>query len=191
MEIRNIKGQNQLLIHLPDQTLVYDAKASQLVGEPVWFILISGTYGNSQYLVRDHVWCYNEWLVANPAGLECGTLSESTGSQWGNPVRWEFGTQMIYNEGRGAIIHELELIAVTGRIENGKDPTISTSYSLDGISWSQERFIKAGKTGDRLKRLIWLQNGSMKRFRLQRFKGTSDAFISIARLEARLEPLSV
>jgi hypothetical protein len=40
------------------------------------------------------------------------------------------------------------------------------------------------------KRLIWLQQGSFRNWRLQRFSGTSDAFLSFARLEARLEPLA-
>ena len=59
----------------------------------------------------------------------------------------------MYGEGRGALFHELELVALTGRVEFGKDPQISTSYTLDGQTWSQDKFIRAGKSGERVKRL--------------------------------------
>jgi hypothetical protein len=73
----------------------------------------------------------------------------------------------------------------------GINPQISTSYSTDGSSWSQDRFISVGTTGDTRKRLVWFQLGSMESFRVQRFRGDTDAHVSFLRLEARLEPLQV
>lgn len=69
-------------------------------------------------------------------------------------------------------------------------PTISTSYSVDGQTWSQDRFIHAGSSGETQKRLVWWQQGFMRDRRIQRFRGTSEAHITILRLEARLEPLA-
>jgi hypothetical protein len=103
---------------------------------------------------------------------------------------WEFGTLITYNEGRGAVFHELELVGLPGRVVFGLDPVIWTSYSLDGETWSQERLIKAGRQGERLKRMVWRQQGKMSHYRIQRFRGTSDARISLARLEATIEPLA-
>jgi hypothetical protein len=54
-----------------------------------------------------------------------------------------------------------------------------------------DRSVRVGKIGDRNRRIVWLQNGTMSNWRIQRFRGDSQAFISIARLEARLEPLNV
>ena len=78
---------------------------------------------------------------------------------------------------------------VIGAVAIGINPTIFASYSTDGITYSQERGISAGKTGDRNKRLTWMRNGRMADWRTYRFRGTSDAHLSMARLEARLEPL--
>jgi hypothetical protein len=105
-------------------------------------------------------------------------------------VRWEFGTLMVYNGGKGAVIHELELVSLTGRVALGIDPQISTSYSLDGQSWSQDRYIFAGTTGNAAKRLVWWQQGMMRNFRMQRFRGTSAAHLSFLRLEAQIEALA-
>lgn len=184
-------GLNHLYVRLPDQTLVYDVSATQIVGEPVWFTLTSSLVGLSQHRVANRTWCYNKWLVGDTLTNAIGYQTEDISSHWGETVGWEFGTSIIYNEGRGAIIHELELVALTGRTVLGVDPTISTSYSVDGENWSQERFIHAGKTGERQKRLVWLQQGSVRNWRVQRFRGTSDAHISIARLEAQVEALHV
>jgi hypothetical protein len=225
LESRNDKAHEHLYVHLPDQTLVYDASASRALQEQVWFVLASTTTGIAQYRARNIVWCYNKWLVGDPQSNAIGYLVQSTGHHWGQQVRWEFGTLIVYNESNGAIFNKLELVALTGSValntqvisgllqENGffllqedsqyillelavsnslalDNPQISTSYSLDGRSWSQDRFISVGTAGDTKKRLAWFQQGHMRNWRIQRFRGDSSAHVSFARLEAQLEALA-
>lgn len=191
IEARVDKGQQHLYIHLPDQTLVYDGTTSQIFGEAVWFTLSSGLSANTQYRARYLVWCYNKWLVGDTTTSYVGYFTNTTSEHWGETIGWEFGTIIIYGEGRGAIFHELELVCLSGRVALDVDPTISTQYSLDGEAWSVPKFIRAGKRGQRSKRLVWLNQGSMNHLRMQRFNGTSDAHLAVARLEARIEPLMV
>jgi hypothetical protein len=191
VEARVDKGHQHLYVHLPDQTLVYDGVASQLLGEHVWFTLSSGLTGDVQYRARYLIWCYDKWLVGDTSTNYIGYFTDESSAHWGETIGWEFNTMIIYNEGRGAIFHELELVCLSGRAALGVDPTISTQYSLDGESWSMVRFIKAGKQGQRKKRLVWLNQGSMRHWRIQRFNGTSDSHLAVARLEARVEPLMV
>ncbi len=191
VETRTVNSHSFLYLHLPDKTLVYDAAASQAVGEPVWFILTSGVNETGQYLAQNFVWCYDKWLLGHPLLAKTGRLNDKVASHWGDILTWEFGTQIIYNEANGAIFHELELISLSGRVALEDDPQISTQYSLDGETWSQEKYIKAGKRGQRNKRLVWFQQGTMRNWRIQRFKGDSDSMLSMARLEAQIEPLSV
>jgi len=191
MEAVSYKSHNFLYIHLPNRTIVYDGGASKELGVPVWFILTSGVGSTGQYRARNFVWCYNKWLVGDPTSTSHGYIDSTISTHYGNAVAWEFGTQIIYNESRGAILHSLELVSLTGRVAVGADPQISTSYSIDGLTYSQERFAKVGAAGNTTKRIVWLQQGSMRNWRIQRFKGTSDAHISMARLEAVIEPLNV
>ena len=190
VEGRVDKGHQHLYIHLPDQTLVYDAAASQQVGEPVWFILSSGIE-QSKYRARNMVWCYDKWLVGDPDSVKLGVLDYGETNHWGEQIVWEFGTVVVYNEGRGTIFHEIELVSLSGRAELGVDDFVSTQYSLDGITWSQERPIRGGKQGQRKKRLVWINQGPMRHWRIQRFRGTSKLKLSIARIEARIELLGV
>lgn len=191
MEARIDKGHQHLILHLPDRALVYDAAGSIAVQEPLWFYLTSDLVAFSTYKARNLVWIFDSWQCGDPTAARTGKLVDSISSHYGETVRWEFGTTIIYAEGRGAIFHELELVCLTGRVAEGKDPVISTSYSIDGETWSQQKHIRVGKIGDRAKRVVWFQQGSMRNWRIQRFMGDSDAHISIARLEAQIEPLAV
>lgn len=190
IETRNDKSHQHLYIHLPDRTLVYDGAASQELGQQVWFVLSTSTIGFAQYRARNLVWAYDKWLVGDPQSSNIGYLVQDTSNHWGQIVRWEFGTLIVYNEAKGALFNELELVSLTGRVAIGINPIITTSYSLDGVNWGQDRPIRVGATGETQKRLVWFRNGSMGHWRIQRFRGDSQAHLSFARLEAQIEPLA-
>lgn len=190
LETRVDKAHQFLYIHLPDQTLVYDGKASQVMQTPIWHTLSSSLSGDSQYRARNFIWVYDKWIFGDPTTFKIGELNDTLSTHFNDVIEWEFGTTIIYNNSNGAIFHELELVSLSGRVPLGVDPTIWTQYSLDGITWSNQRPIKAGKQGQRNKRLVWLQQGHMRNWRIQRFRGTSDTHISLVRLEAQIEPLN-
>ncbi len=190
LEARNDKNHQHLYVHLPDRTIVYDASASEALGEQVWFTLTTTVVGFAQYRARNLVWCYDKWLVGDPQSSAIGYLVQTTGHHWGQQVRWEFGTLIVYNDGNGVIFNELELVSLTGSVALGTNPQISTSYSVDGQSWSQDRSITVGTIGNTAKRLAWFQQGHMRNWRIQRFRGDSDAHVSFVRLEAQIEALA-
>jgi hypothetical protein len=190
LEARNDKNHQHLYVHLPDRTIVYDASASEALGDQVWFTLTTAVVGFSQYRARNMVWAYDKWLVGDPQSNSIGYLVQDTGHHWGQQVRWEFGTLIAYNEGNGAIFNRLELVSLTGSVALGKNPQISTSYSVNGLVWSQDRSVAVGTTGNTAKRLAWFQQGHMRNWRIQRFRGDSDAHISFVRLEAQIEALA-
>jgi hypothetical protein len=189
LEARNDKAHQHLYVHLPDRTIVYDAAASEALGEQVWFTLTTTLAGFAQYRARNMVWVYDKWMIGDPQSSTIGYFVQNTGHHWGQQVRWEFGTLIVYNESNGAIFNELELVSLTGSVALGKNPQISTSYSVDGKAYSQERSISVGTIGSN-KRLVWFQQGHMRNWRIQRFRGDSDAHVSFIRLEAQIEPLA-
>ena len=190
LEARNDKAHQHLYVHLPDRTLVFDATGSEALGQPVWFTLTSSITGFSRYRAQSFVWCYDKWLCGDPTSTNIGYMVDNVSTHYGATVRWEFGTTIVYNEGRGVIFNNLELVALTGSVAFGQNPIITTSYSTDGITWSQLKSINVGSIGQRAKRLVWFQQGWMRNWRIQRFQGTSDAHLSFIRLEAALEPLA-
>jgi hypothetical protein len=191
MEVRVDKGHQFLYIHLPDRTIVYDGAASAIVGQPIWFTLGSSVVGNSIYKARNLVRVYDKWIVGDPTDNRVGRFVDNISSHYGELIGWDFGTIIVYNGGFGAVFHRLELVSLTGRSAFGDDSTIWMSYSFDGVAFSQEFPLPVGKQGDRNNRIAWLQAFAMNNWAVVKFRGTSDAHMSIARLEATLEPLNV
>lgn len=190
LEVKVDEGHQHLMIHLPDQTIVFDGAATAAIGSPVWFTLTSSIDGLGQYRARHLLWCYDKWTVGDTQAPRLGVLSEDVSSHWGGVNGWDLQTVALYNAGKGAVVHELELVGLPGMAQFGEEPTIWTSYSLDGKNWSMEKPIDAGKTGETGKRLCWRRQGSMRLWRIQRFRGTSDAHVALIRLEMAIEPLS-
>jgi len=187
LETRVDKGLQQLWVHLPDCTFVYDVAASAKIGSAVWSRL---TTSDGQYRAKNMTWCYDKWIVGDPKSVALGTLSDTISSHWGVANSWEFSTPILFNETQGAIIHELEIVCLTGRVTLGTQPVVWTQWSNDGRLWSMPRSVRAGEQGDYLKRLAWLQQGMFKNWRIQKFFGTSDAHLSTAFLDARIERLA-
>lgn len=189
VETRVDKHHQHVLFHLPDRCMVYDAMGSKAMQVPVWFTLDSGLLHPSTYRARNLVWCYDRWNVADPLSPRLGRLTPDVSTHYGQAIGWEFGTPVIYAEGLGAIVHDVELVTLPGRVPLGADPIIWTSHSFDGSTWSQERPTAAGRQGQRTKRIAWRRQGQLRHWRTQRFRGTSDAHLSVARLEIQIEPL--
>jgi len=190
VECRVQQATSVLYIHLTDQTLCFDSAMSKVVGEPVWYTLTTSIVDRGQYRARDFLWSYDKWTAADPAGTAICRLDESLSTHYGAVNGWQFETLAIYNEGRGAIVHDLELVASTGVVNVSARPVIWHSYSAEGQPFSQERPTSAGVRGSRGKRIAWRSQGRIDNWRMLRFRGTSDAHIAMARLEARLEGLN-
>jgi len=191
MEARVLDAHQFVYLHLSDRTLVYDAAASILVKESIWFELTTSVIGLGQYRAWNFVWCYDKWLCGDPTSTAHGYMTDTVSSHYGLLNGWQFGTVIMYNSAKGAIINELELVALTGNVAFGDNSTIWTSYSIDGQVWSLEKGRAAGRQGERNKRLTWFKQGFLRKWRVQRFRGTSDAHLSIASLELTSEPLNV
>lgn len=182
---------NQLVyLHLPNETLVYDANASQAAGEPVWFFLSGAPSGVAAYRARHFVWCYGNWLCGDTQDGRIGYLDDSVATQYEEVVGAQFDTQMLYNGGNGVIVWALELVGTVGRPAADEDPVVYMSYTDDGETWSQERTARMGAFNQTKQRVCWRQNGRMENFRGLRFRWANGAKIAWARLEAQIEPLS-
>jgi hypothetical protein len=184
------RGSQFLYVHLTDRTLVYEASASEAAQSPVWCILTSSLSGFSQYRAQNIVRVDDVWYVGDPQTSAIGKLVKNDSKHWASDVRWEFSTPMLRSGGKGAIMHSLELVALTGSVPTGTDPMVSTSYSVDGRNWSQSKAIKSGQRGDGTKRLMWWQQGMWRNWRIQRFQGDSGSRLSALQIEAQVEPLA-
>ena len=185
------RGSQFLYVHLPDRTLVYDSTASEVNKSPVWCVLTSSLLDFSQYLARHIVRVVDSWIVGHPTTSAIGIWTPDDSQHWATDVRWEFSTPMLRAGGKGAIMHSLELVALTGTAPSTVTaPAVYTSYSVDGRTWSQSKAIASGARGDRTKRLVWWQQGMWRNWRIQKFNGDSSSRLTAMLIEAEIEPLA-
>ena len=185
LEAITVDGFDYLYFHLPDKTLVYNGTASIMAKTPIWLILSSGlnTPGEGRYLLRNMVFFYNRWIGGHPTSGYLGYLDDATNKHWDQQVGWQFNTTILYNENKGAIIHNMELVIKNKDMTN---PIVYTAHSTDGQSWS---FDLPAATKSSATRLVWRRLGRMAQKRIQRFRGTET--MTVAALDATIEPLYV
>lgn len=179
-------GAYTLHVRCPDRTMVYDDTTSKVAQQPVWHNRVSTLNGFAQNRCSFATLAYGQWVVGDPQSNQLGVWTDTTGMQLGNNVRWEFSTQMFRNETRGASINRLELVATTGYVAQGVDPQIATSYTLDGVNWSQDRSVRVGQQGETQKRLQWLLQGPFRNYRIQRVRGDTTSHLTAMRFLAEV-----
>ena len=133
------------------------------------------------------VWNGDKMVFGDPTTNRLGYWDINNSLHYGDNVTWDIKTQLVYPEGKRAIVDKLELVALLGRNQN--EASVRSSFSVDGIVWSQERQIVLDRFNRSTKRLAWFRDGLISQWRIQRFSGDSSANLSILRLEVEVSPL--
>jgi hypothetical protein len=183
LESRVYREEQRLLIHLPDETWVYCAEASAKVEEKVWYRIRSG---DGPYRIRNAVQAYGRTYVGDSQSAALALLSDDTDLHFGAEPGWQFDAGLVYNEGKGGIVHSIELIGLPGRAD--REATIFLSMTRDGQTFSNERALSAGKPGERSRRLQWRPHSMFSNYLGLRFRGTG-GMPGFAKIEAEIEPL--
>jgi Phage stabilisation protein len=185
-ETRTYAGESRLMVHLPNETWVFVAGATQAVEEPVWYRVTSG----DSYRLRNMVMAYGKMIVADHINGRIGELSEDICTHYGAAVPWEFASGLVYNGAKGGIVKSLELVGMPGRSKFGVDGRVFMSMSRDGETWSLERAIPTGKAGDRARRMVWRPMSRFETYLALKFRGFDASMNGFAALEAEVMPLS-
>jgi hypothetical protein len=184
------RGEQKLLIHLQDRTLVYYHQATRAAETPVWTILRGGVQADQPYPGRHFVYSSSAWYCGSQAG-EIGYLDDVVKTQFGDETGCQFDTAFLFNEGRGAILKVVELVGLPGRTATTSSPTAMLSWTVDGQTYSQERAVSIGNQGQRNKRMQWRPKVRFPNYLGMRFRLPSSAIVSFARLDVEAEPLNV
>lgn len=180
--------QMRVLIHLPDQTLVFLPESSNETNQRVWYVR-QGEAG--RYRPRFFTLSYGEWLCGDVSSSTIGRLDATLTTDFGEVRPWQFQTQFLYNESRGAIVHSVELIGLPGRVPFNTSGSVFFSCSRDGEAWSEERSVSTGGVGQRAQRVQVRPHWRMSNYLAIRCRGNDLAHAGWARMEAAVEPLGV
>jgi hypothetical protein len=183
LERRASLDEQRLIVHLPTESWCYPVNASQVAGQALWYRLRSGV--GKPYRLRHAVLSYGKWLVGDTESAALGELSHDVDTHFGEAVEWEFGPGLLYNNGKPAIAHELELIGLPGRASG--PGSVFLSSTKDGETFSPERPITISP-GERGKRLLWKPHMRFQTYLGLRFRGIGGQ-PGFSALEAAVQPL--
>jgi len=171
LEKRISRDELRLFVHLPTESWVFLAKATERAGEPIWYRAQSGVGG--QYRVRNAVFAYNRFLVGDTRTRAIGSLRDIATTHFGELAQWQFDVGMIYNAAKGAVVDRVELVGLPGRGSDDDGSTVFMSYSRDGETFTPERVVSAGRAGERTKRVEWRPHARCRNYLGIRFRGFS------------------
>lgn len=186
LEARVSRDEQRLYVHLPDRTLVCPSNAAQAAGEAVWYVARSGIGMNQPYRLRNAVMAYGMWIVGDTQSGAIGKLDEGTADHFGAETGWQGQTALLYNQGKGGIIHGLELVGLPGRA--AKPENVFWSYTKDGETWTQERASRASVPGARTMRVTTNPHKRFRNYMGVRYRGAGLA--AWAALNADVEALN-
>lgn len=189
LEARTDRDESRLILRLPDATWAYYGSASAAFQEPVWCELGSGV--DEPYRATCPILAGGKWIVGDTQSAAVGVLDESISTHFGEPAAWQFDVGTVYNQGKGGIVYDVELIGLPGRSDAGVDPVAFCSTTTDGETWSAEKPCGTGKAGERGKRVRWRLGRRFATFIGLRFRGYDAGMAGFAACEATIEALSV
>lgn len=187
LENRTSRAERRLLVHLPTKTLVFCLTASREMAMSVWYVATSRR--GDPYRLRNGVRAYGKVIVGDVESSALGVLSEDVSTHFGEPTEWQFDIFPVYNAGKSAILHQVELMGLAGRAPSGVEGRAFLSMSRDGETFSTERAVSMGKRGDRSARMQWRPHARFRQTLILRFRGYDAAMPGFASCEAEFEPL--
>lgn len=188
LEKRVYRDEQRLIVHLPTESWAFLLTATRRVGEPVWYRLQSGV--GRPYRPRFAIQAYGKIIVGDAASAALGVLDETISDHFGETVQWEFLAGLLYNEARGGIIQSVELVGLPGRGPVGEEGRAFLSMTRDGETYSIERPISMGGSGQRQKRMQWRPQTKFENWLGLRFRGYNRTMPGFAAIEASIEGLA-
>ncbi len=177
---------------IPSRTFVYNATASALSGQKVWFEFQSGLSkeGNS-WQVASIIKAYGKLLVSDLTTGLIGELDKSTLTYYGDPILIQMTTQPFSQEGLPIFAGEFEATFESGvglTTGQGSDPQVIYSYSDDGGRTFIGNFKRGiGPIGKYEQRSVWRRQGEFPVSRSIRLTITEPVVANLLRLAATPE----
>lgn len=173
---------------IPSKTFVYNATASALSGESIWFEQQSGVTDN-RFRVQSIVRAYGKLLVGDQATGIIGELDQDTLTYYTTPIFRQSTTAPFSADGVELFAGLLEATFQAGvGLTSGLNPQVRLADSDDGGHvFENERSRGIGKIGKYGQRAVWERQGSFPVARVVRLTITDPVVANLIRLAATPE----
>lgn len=159
-----------------NSTLVFDAKATELLGSKTWHLREShNLQDKNRWRVNSIVTAYDKLLVGDSESGRIGEIDNDVYNDYTQPIVREFALKTLENNTNPIFFNSIQVVVDSGQgLTNGDEPALFMSYSDDARVYTSQRRRGAGKEGEYSKKLRWDQLGMTNRYRIFRFTCSSN-----------------
>jgi len=140
METRTENDVTFILIHLPNETLCFNASIAKVFGnEFAWSLLKSGLTGTANYRGINGIFDSRngKWLYGDKTSVNIAELDNTKFTQFGTIQEWVLYTPLLNLETTS--VDEIEAETIPGHTTTN-DATVAISITFDGIHYGTEWF---------------------------------------------------
>ncbi len=181
LEARVEDGITYLIVHLPNETLLFNETIAKVVGtDKAWTILKTDVLGNQTWRGIHGVFepRLGKWVYGDKRSNKLAILDETTSLHYNEISEWLLYTPLMHLD--GASIDKLEIETIPG-FTTSSDATVFVSLTYDGVVYGTEHSTKYGKPSEYRKRFIKHRLGHVSDFVGFKLRGASRSRMSFGR----------
>jgi hypothetical protein len=182
MESREEDGTYFVYVHLPNETLCFNATIAKIQGlGAAWSILKTGAQDiayrgiNGVFDAKRGVWIYGDKINSN-----IGILDNTVCTQYGEIAEWLLYTPFLKLESQ--TVDEIEIETLPGNVVDD-DATVAFSMTYDGLTYGSEWWTLYGAASDYGQRFFIRRLGDVPDWVGFKFRGATKSRMSFALLQ--------
>lgn len=180
VEARIEDGYSFIIVHLPNETLLFNETVAGKVGiDQSWSILKGGTYskpGRGIHGVFEPR--LGQWVYGDKETNRIGILDDTVATQYGEIAEWVLYTPFMYLD--GASIDQLEIEIIPGHTVSD-DATVFVSTSQDGVIHGKEYTMDYGGPYQYSQRFVRYRFGYVRDWVGFKLRGVSSSRMAFGR----------
>lgn len=181
VETRVVNKYHYIIVHLPNETLLYNHEIAQAAGnEMAWSIIKSDVQGDAQWRGKYGVFEATKgvWVYGDKQDSRIGILDETVSTHYGDLAEWVLNTPFMYLDSTS--IDELEIQTIPG-FNTSPDATVFISFSYNGVTHGMEYTLQYGKPSKYGQRFIARRLGYISYFTSIKLRGASTSRMAFSR----------
>ena len=185
MESRMEDGTTFILVHLPNETLCYNANIAQSFGlSNAWLILKSDIQGNATYRGINGIFDARiaKWVYGDKIDGRIGLLDDDSAEHYGVTVETIFYTPFIDLERKS--IDRIEMDILPGHTTTD-DATVAFSRTENGLTYGLEYWMEYGAPNDYHQRFIKRRCGYVREWVGFKFRAASKSRMAFSLLQVQ------
>lgn len=181
LEARVEDDYQYLIVHLPNETLLYNVRVGQKVGyEQAWSIIKSGVLGNDPWRGKFGVFESRKgvWVYGDKIDSKLAILDDTVATHYGEIAEWVLNTPFLMLESQS--IDEFQVEILPGFTVTS-DASVFLSLTYDGVTHSKEVTMQYGLPSGYGNRFIAFGLGNVDNWAAIKLRGATRSRMAFAR----------